>query len=228
MPTATLILDRTMVRMRAMPGARRAAIASPEPVREPSVPEAPETGAETPADPASVPLVNREEAEWARRAALGDRGAFGRLYGRFAAMVHGILLGLLGPERAEDLVQEVFLKALKRVRELREPDHVGSWLAAIARNAGKDALRAARPERPLEDGQDPVENPPPRMEAIEVLRTVRDLPEAYRETLVLRLVEGMTGPEIAVRCGLTPGSVRVNLCRGMKLLLERLKERGWM
>ena len=51
---------------------------------------------------------------------------------------------------------------------------------------------------------------------------VRTLPDAYRETLVLRLVEGMTGPEIAKRTGLTPASVRVNLHRGMKQLRERL------
>ena len=51
---------------------------------------------------------------------------------------------------------------------------------------------------------------------------IRELPEAYRETLVLRLVEGMTGPEIAGRTGLTPASVRVNLHRGMKLLREKL------
>jgi len=55
-----------------------------------------------------------------------------------------------------------------------------------------------------------------------VLRTIRSLPEAYRETLILRLVEGMTGPEIAARTGLTPGSVRVNLHRGMKQLREKL------
>jgi hypothetical protein len=48
------------------------------------------------------------------------------------------------------------------------------------------------------------------------------LPEAYREPLILRLVEGMTGPEIATRTGLTPGSVRVNLHRGMQMLRERL------
>ena len=48
------------------------------------------------------------------------------------------------------------------------------------------------------------------------------MPDAYRETLVLRLVEGMTGPEIAERTGLTAGSVRVHLHRGLKLLRERL------
>jgi RNA polymerase sigma-70 factor (ECF subfamily) len=59
-------------------------------------------------------------------------------------------------------------------------------------------------------------------EASEVLEIIRALPEAYRETLVLRLVEGMTGPEIAERTGLRPGSVRVNLHRGMALLRQRL------
>jgi len=54
------------------------------------------------------------------------------------------------------------------------------------------------------------------------MATIRTLPDAYRETLVLRLVEGMTGQEIAERTGLTPASVRVNLHRGMKQLRERL------
>ena len=55
-----------------------------------------------------------------------------------------------------------------------------------------------------------------------MLAAIRSLPEAYRETLMLRLVEGMTGPEIAARTGLTAASVRVNLHRGMKKLRERL------
>jgi RNA polymerase sigma-70 factor, ECF subfamily len=55
-----------------------------------------------------------------------------------------------------------------------------------------------------------------------VLQMIRKLPEAYRETLILRFVEGMTGPEIAESTGMKPGSVRVNLHRGMKLLREQL------
>ncbi len=54
----------------------------------------------------------------------------------------------------------------------------------------------------------------------------RSLPEAYQETMIMRLVEGMSGPEIAEATGLTPESVRVNLCRGMKLLRARLGEEG--
>jgi RNA polymerase sigma-70 factor (ECF subfamily) len=55
-----------------------------------------------------------------------------------------------------------------------------------------------------------------------VLNAILSLPEAYREPLVLRLVEGMTGPEIAARTGLTHGSVRVNLHRGLQQLREIL------
>ena len=55
------------------------------------------------------------------------------------------------------------------------------------------------------------------------MAALRSLPEAYRETLVLRLVEGLTGPEIADRTGLTAASVRVNLHRGMKRLRETLE-----
>jgi RNA polymerase sigma-70 factor (ECF subfamily) len=57
-----------------------------------------------------------------------------------------------------------------------------------------------------------------------ILAVVRALPEPYREPLILRLVEGMTGPEIARHTGLTHGSVRVNLCRGMQMLREKLGE----
>ncbi len=63
-----------------------------------------------------------------------------------------------------------------------------------------------------------------RAEALEALAAIRAMPEAYRETLTMRLVEGLSGPEIAAATGLTHDSVRVNLSRGMRLLRERLGE----
>jgi RNA polymerase sigma-70 factor (ECF subfamily) len=90
---------------------------------------------------------------------------------------------------------------------------------SIARNKAVDHVRGRKPTDELHD----IPVPAPRSaEVAQVLAALRDLPEAYRETLVLRLVEGMTGPEIADQTGLAPGSVRVNLHRGMKLLRERL------
>ena len=63
-------------------------------------------------------------------------------------------------------------------------------------------------------------------EAFAVMDAIRSLPDAYRETLALRLVEGLNGPEIAAQTGLTPDSVRVNLHRGMKMLREKLEGRA--
>ena len=62
--------------------------------------------------------------------------------------------------------------------------------------------------------------------ADEALRAIRHLPGAYRETLILRLVEGLSGPEIAALTGLTPSSVRVNLHRGMSQLRQALGVSG--
>lgn len=159
-----------------------------------------------------------EEDGLIRAAVQGDRGAFGELYVRYARMVHGILLARVPPADAEDLVQDVFVSAMRQLRGLRTAASFPGWLASIARNRAMDYFRSARREEPLADR--PVPGSSTADEAFVVLDLVRSLPEAYRETLILRLVEGMTGPEIAARTGLTPDSVRVNLCRGMKMLRD--------
>jgi RNA polymerase sigma-70 factor (ECF subfamily) len=153
-------------------------------------------------------------------ASAGDRSAFGELYVRYARMVHAILLARVPPRDAEDLVQDVFLSAMRQLRGLRTAASFRGWLGAIARNRAMDYFRASRMLAPIEAA------PPPRTanpDAFLVLDRIRSLPEAYSETLIMRLVEGMTGPEIAERTGLTPESVRVNLCRGMKMLRELLE-----
>ena len=154
----------------------------------------------------------------------GEHEAFGRLYDLYAPMVHGILLARVPYRDVDDLVQDVFLVALKRLHSLRDHGAFGGWLAMIARNRAVDYYRRARETEELTDdlpirGRADAEA---EHEAARMLEAVRELPEAYRETLILRLVEGMTGPEIAARAGMTPASVRVNLYRGMKMLREKL------
>jgi len=157
-----------------------------------------------------------------RAAAQGDRAAFGELYSRYARMVHGILLARVPPGEAEDLVQDVFLAAMKQLGGLRTAGAFPGWLAAMARNRAMDYFRAARNRATLDERTARGQAGDGGAGAFEVLELIRSLPEAYRETLILRLVEGMTGPEIAARTGLTPESVRVNLCRGMKMLRRLL------
>jgi RNA polymerase sigma-70 factor (ECF subfamily) len=160
-----------------------------------------------------------------RQAQANDRAAFGVLYERFSRYVHGILLARLPADEASDLVQDVFLQAMERLTSLREPRAFAGWLATIARNRATDALRGRLTTEPLEDDRASPEAPPEaRADAQRALAAIQRLPEAYRETLVLRLVEGLTGPEIARLTGLTPDSVRVNLHRGFRRLRELLGE----
>ena len=156
----------------------------------------------------------------------GDMAAFGGLYSRFVRFVHGIVLARIPPAEAEDLVQEVFLLALRKLKDLREPAAFGGWIASIARNCASDFHR--RGTKPAELTEELPAHAPKQISELGakvILETIQELPEAYRETLVLRLVEGMTGPEIAARTGLSHGSVRVNLHRGMELLREALQKR---
>lgn len=158
-----------------------------------------------------------------KAARTGQRGALDVLYRRFAPVVHGILLARLQPADADDLTQDVFEIAIARLPALREDAAFPGWIVSIARHAALDAARRRVPLTgvPMDDLADGVDIEA-RVEAQRALDAIRGLPEAYRETLLLRLLEGLTGEEIAERTGLAPGSVRVNLHRGMALLRTAL------
>jgi RNA polymerase sigma-70 factor, ECF subfamily len=163
--------------------------------------------------------VENDLATVVEAAKAGDRVAFGELYRRFHRAIHGVVLARVAFGEAADLVQDVFAIALARVPELEDPSAFPSWILSIARHHAIDHARLTRASDEL------VDVPAPALRSAEVAQAVaalRALPEAYRETMILRLVEGLTGPEIAEQTGLSAGSVRVNLHRGMKLLRERL------
>lgn len=155
----------------------------------------------------------------------GDRAALDRLCRRFAPVVHGILLGYVQKADADDLAQDVFETALARLGDLREDAAFPGWIVAIARRAALSAQRRAAPLTGLcWDDIPGFADPEQQLEAQKALAAIRGLPPAYREPLVLRLVQGMSGQEIAELTGLTPGSVRVNLHRGMAQLRAALAD----
>jgi RNA polymerase sigma-70 factor (ECF subfamily) len=135
------------------------------------------------AEPVAGPDDERDLVVAARE---GDRGAFGALYARHARLVHGVLLARVPRREVDDLVQDVFVQALRRLGALRDPAAFGPWLAAIARNRARDYHRRRDDTDELPDDL-PGPGPCPG-DAASVLRLIRALPEAYRETLVLRLV----------------------------------------
>lgn len=174
--------------------------------------------------PTVVPLTDSRDpgdvAALVAAARRGDHAAFDRLYHRFVRMVHGLLLARVPARDVDDLVQDVFARAYERLGSLRDAAAFGGWLATMARHRAADYHRQVRPTVELVEtaGADG----PRHDTALAVLAALRGLPEAYRDTLTLRLIEGLTGPEIAERTGLTPGSVRVNLHRGMRRLRQAL------
>jgi RNA polymerase sigma-70 factor (ECF subfamily) len=164
-----------------------------------------------------------DDAVLVRNARDGDEAAFRQLYDRYARVVHGLLLARVPRADVDDLVQDVFVAAWRRLQTLRDPAAFGGWLSMIARNRATDYHRRTAEMVDLPDTLQASDSTSARAEALAVLDTIRSLPDAYRETLVLRLVEGMTGLEISERTGLTAASVRVNLHRGMKMLREKLQ-----
>ena len=182
-------------------------------------------GTDMPAEASPQRIEISPDAALVAAVRAGDRDAFGRLYDSYSRMVHGILLARVPYGEVDDLVQDVFLVALRKIDALRDANAFGPWLAMITRNRAMDFHRRSRDTAELTDDIAMADAVAPEAEATEVLNLIRQLPEAYREPLILRFVEGMTGTEIAERTGLAPASVRVNIHRGMKLLREKLGEK---
>ena len=113
-----------------------------------------------------------------RAARQGDRAAFGALYERYSRMVHGILLAHAPYGDVDDLMQDVFVRALRQLPALRETGALGGWLCSIARRAATDHARVRRrflfrmPER--------SGGARPDGERVRSAESIGRLPESYR------------------------------------------------
>jgi len=159
-------------------------------------------------------------ADAVRRAREGDGTAWRWLHDEYRGTVHAVALANGPANVADDVVQEAFVRAMERLGDLRDDRAFGGWLCSIARHLATDGHRRRSRFAILRDVF--FARPRPTPEAAEALDAIRALPDAYRELMMMRLVEEMTGPEIAERLDRTPGSVRVSLHRGMKLLRAQL------
>lgn len=173
-------------------------------------------------EPANEPMTVFDMVRLIRDAKAGSQSAYAQLYRRYSPLVHGILLGRVRPALADELTQECFVIAFDRLSQLKDDHKFGSWIATIARRIQAADTTREIPEDALQEMECTTSSPEEKTEAEQILRTIASLPEAYRETLLLRLVEGLSGSEIAALTGLTPESVRVNLHRGMEKLREAL------
>src|SRR5260370_28709794 len=115
----------------------------------------------------------------------GDRGAFGGLYERYARMVHGILLARVPVGEVDDLVQDVFVRAMRQVHTLRDVNCFGGWLATVARNRASDFRR--RSVELVEFTEEaPIQAPEKRRssgagdDGAAILGLIAGVPEAYQ------------------------------------------------
>ena len=171
-----------------------------------------------------------------RRARDGSREAFEELVRRTSRMVYAKLYLETGdPHSAEDLVQETYLRAFRSVAQITDPSGFRSWLMTIGQSVLIDsfrragALRRSPPPRASQEVLDNVAAPAgPEAGAADTREKVRvilqSLPEEYRLPLTLRYIDGAEYESIQMQLGLSPGSLRGLLYRGLQLLRRAVKQ----
>src|ERR1700754_1472821 len=128
--------------------------------------------------PAKAPKAEETpiEVSLVRAALEGDRDGFGRLYDLYTPLVHGILLSRVPRDEVDDLVQDIFLHAFKKLDTLRDWAAFGPWIAMIARNRAMDFHRRSRETVEVTDDLRSCE--PANGKAAEILEIIRALPDA--------------------------------------------------
>jgi RNA polymerase sigma-70 factor (ECF subfamily) len=170
------------------------------------------------------------------RARTGDRQAFEELVRRTSRLVFARLYLDTGhTQRAEDLLQETLLLAYRSLRKLENPAQFRPWLLTIAHNVVIDAARrdSRQKRNPGMNGTTELSSVPANGLSPEdaaqreelrgaVLSVLRSMPEEYRLPLTMRYITGADYDTIGEQLGLTNGSLRGLLHRGLKMLKDRL------
>jgi RNA polymerase sigma-70 factor (ECF subfamily) len=166
--------------------------------------------------------------ELVRQAAAGNTDAAEQLVRRWSARVLAVCRSRVHhADAAEDLAQESLLRALRGLRTLADPEKFGPWICGIARRTCLDWLKDARR---TEVSYDALADPPQHAAAEEnngeeserLMDEVVNLPEAYRETLMLYYSGDCTYEEVAALLGVSAATVNVRLTKARKILRERL------
>jgi RNA polymerase sigma-70 factor (ECF subfamily) len=170
------------------------------------------------------------DATLAARAAGGDEGAFEALYRRHVARVHTLVRRMADPAAADDITQDIFIRAWNKLGSFRGESAFGTWLHRLAVNVVLTRRRAERTSRAwLTEGDVEVDKAPGRSVspaiAIDLEAAIARLPEGARQVFVLHDVEGWTHEEIAERLGLVAGTSKSQLSRA-RAALRRMLDAG--
>jgi RNA polymerase sigma-70 factor (ECF subfamily) len=187
-----------------------------------------------------VPLPNRDSQgsgaegspETHRDVALaqqGDVGAFERLYRSHVGRVNALCLRLTGdPQAAEELMQDVFVRAWERLPAFRGESALSTWLHRVTVNAFLHKNRSARRRGAHEEIAENIAELPVAMvsgdpgDRMDLERAIARLPAGARTAFVMHDIEGYKHEEIAALSGIAPATVRAQLHRARRLLMEAL------
>ncbi|MEE1012361.1 MAG: sigma-70 family RNA polymerase sigma factor, partial [Acutalibacteraceae bacterium] len=179
-------------------------------------------------------------AELAIKAQQGDMQAFGQLYTEFSPLIYSILLEIThDAHEAEDLTQDCFISAIKKIHTLKEPAKAKKWLTAIAANLGKDYLKKKKPALLGEEHEyifdiQEEENPSlmPEENAVlderseEIREIVNSVSEDKRLCLVLFYQHEMSIAEISEELGISESAVKSRLFRAREDIKEEIEKRS--
>lgn len=161
-------------------------------------------------------------------AVRGDALAFERLYRRHHGRVFSLAFRMAGEEWAEDLTQEVFIRAWTKLETFRGEASFGTWLHRLAVNlvlSRREALRRRQQRQADEAGildRIPARGAPPGM-AMDFEAAIQQLPEGAKQVFVLYEIEGYPHREVADLLGISPGTSKSQLHRARLILREYLK-----
>lgn len=167
-----------------------------------------------------------------RSAQEGDRAAFGQLCVRYERMVYGVAFARLGePNEAQELCQEVFIHALEKIEQLREPECFGGWLRCMAQRMAINRAVRRKPMLNSEDGSldgSAVESLTPLDRALaserrrHVQAGLKRLKSTDRDTLVAFYVNGQSLVEMSDRFASPVGTIKRRLHVARKRLAREL------
>lgn len=160
-------------------------------------------------------------------AAAGDTRAYERLYREHVARVHSLARRMIGPEEADDLTQEVFVRAWERLDSFRGEAAFGTWLHRVAVNLILTRARSRKRHGAwIVEDEDAIESasfePPAQEHSMDLEAALERLPDGARRVFVLHDVEGYRHEEIAEMLDLAVGTSKSQLHRARMLLRRHL------
>lgn len=181
-----------------------------------------------------VPDADRSDAEIVAEVLQGNTDTFGALVGRYQQRLYSYLFRFAHHRQdCEDLVEETFIAAFRKLGTCRTPDRFSSWLFAIAHNLGvnrwRKANRVNRFEEELDDAVsrtvpdgalDPHELSVRRDESKRVELALQQIPDKYRAVLLLYYYEDLSYREISDALGISLDLVKTHLFRAKKTLAK--------